>query len=121
VAIITPSQASLPAVAAQVEYVRAAREGVLDLRHALAELHERFEVRTVLCEGGPHLNSHLLAAGLVDELFLTLSPKLAGGDPAGGDALRIVAGPALESPVELELVGLLENGSQLFVRYGVRA
>jgi riboflavin biosynthesis pyrimidine reductase len=100
--------------------VRAARAGVLDLGQALAELRERFEVRTLLCEGGPHLNSHLLAAGLVDELCLTLSPKLAG-DPAGGEALRIVAGPALDTPVELELVGLVESGSQLFVRYGVRA
>jgi riboflavin-specific deaminase-like protein len=121
VVIITPSPDSLAGVAAQVEYVRAAHEGMLDLGRALAELHERFEVRTLLCEGGPHLNSHLLAAGLVDELFLTLSPKLAGGDPATGEALRIIAGPALDTPMELELVGLLESGSQLFVRYGVRA
>jgi riboflavin-specific deaminase-like protein len=79
VVIVTPSAASLPASAANVDYVRAAHEGRLDLPAALAELRERFAVRTLLCEGGPHLNSELLLAGLVDELFLSLSPKLAGG------------------------------------------
>ncbi|TMM16151.1 MAG: pyrimidine reductase family protein [Actinobacteria bacterium] len=121
VAIITASPASLTGAAAQIEYVRAERHGSLDLPRALAELHERFAVRSLLCEGGPHLNSHLLAAALVDELLLTLSPKLAGGDPPSGESLRIVAGPALDAPVELELVGLLESGSQLFLRYRVCA
>jgi len=121
VAIITRSPASVTGAAARVEYVRAEHDGTLDLRRALAELRERFAVRSLLCEGGPHLNSHLLAARLVDELFLTLSPKLAGGDPPNGESLRIVAGAALEPPVELELVGLLESGGQLFMRYGVCA
>ncbi len=97
VVIVTQSAASLPAgaMAATVDYVRAARDGQLDLPAALAELRARFEVRTLLCEGGPHLNAQLLAAGLVDELFLSLSPLLAGGDPpAGGEALRILAGPS---------------------------
>jgi riboflavin-specific deaminase-like protein len=122
VVIITSSLASLDGVAAQVQYVRAERQGMVDLSAALAELHDRCGVRLLLCEGGPHLNAHLLAAGLVDELFLTLAPKLAGGDgPVGGEALRIVAGPALEPPVELELVGVLQSDSELFLRYGVRA
>src|SRR5207245_1884801 len=106
---------------AQLEYVRAERHGTLDLKRALAEVRERFEVRSLLCEGGPHLNAHLLAAGLVDELFLTLSPKLAGGDPMSGESLRIIAGPDLDAPVELDLRGVLEHDSQLFLRYGVRA
>jgi riboflavin biosynthesis pyrimidine reductase len=121
VAIITSSEASLPACAARVEYIRCMRDGLLDLPAALAALRERFGVRTLLCEGGPHLNSHLFAAGLVDELFLTVAPMLAGADPADGEALRILAGPALEQPVELELRAVLESESQLFLRYGVRA
>src|ERR1035441_9369224 len=40
--------------------------------------------------GGPPLRPRLLAAGLLDELFLCLAPKLAGGEPAGGEALRIL-------------------------------
>jgi riboflavin biosynthesis pyrimidine reductase len=121
VAIITSSQASIPGAQAKLEYVRAERGGKVDLSGALRELHERFAVALLLCEGGPHLNSHLLAAGLVDELLLTLSAKLAGGDPTGGEALRIVAGPELDAPVELELSELLASGSQLFLRYRVRA
>src|SRR5439155_764044 len=80
--------------AARIEYIRCVRDGLLDLPASLAALHDRFAVRTLLCEGGPHLNSHLLAEGLVDELFLTVAPKVAGGDPASGESLRIVAGPA---------------------------
>ncbi len=120
VAILTASEASLLGCAAHIEYVRTAREGRLDLPAALEELAVRFGVRTVLCEGGPHLNGQLLEAGLVDELFLSLSPLLAGGD-ATGEALRILAGVDLDPPVALELLGVLESESHLFLRYGVRA
>jgi riboflavin-specific deaminase-like protein len=119
VAILTPSHASLPQSAAAAEYVRVAHEGLLDLPAALAELHGRLGVRTMLCEGGPHLNAQLLAAGLVDELFLSLAPKLAGGD-ALSESLRILSGPELDPPVELELLAVLESESSLLLRYGVR-
>jgi riboflavin-specific deaminase-like protein len=119
VAILTSSAASLPECAAHVDYVRAAHDGLLDLPAALAELHTRFAVNTLLCEGGPHLNAQLLAAGLVDELFLCLSPRLAGGDPVAGEALRIVAGVKLDPLVELRLLGVLESDSHLFLRYGL--
>ena len=121
VVIVTSSQASLPPSGAQIEYVRAERDGLIDLPAALAELHDRFGVRTLLCEGGPHLNSQLLAAGLVDELFLSVSPKLAGEQPDGLPPLRILAGAEFDPPVELELLGARESGSELFLSYGVRA
>ncbi len=120
VVILTSSAASLTGTSAQIEYVRAERDGQLDLRLAMRELSERFGVRTLLCEGGPHLNAELLAAGLVDELFLSLAPKLTGGEDVTGEALRIIAGVAFEQPLELELLGALENDSHLFLRYGVR-
>jgi riboflavin-specific deaminase-like protein len=142
VAILTPSTAGelngYPAPpAACVEYVRAARGGQLDLRAALAELRARLGVRTVLCEGGPHLSGQLFAAGLIDELFLSLAPKLAGGgaaegrgggsdggagSPAGSGAAahpRILSGPELQPPVELELLGALESESHLLLHYRV--
>ncbi len=121
VVILTPSSASLADSAAQVDYIRAERAGHLDLPAAVAELGERFGVRTLLCEGGPHLNTELLLAGLVDELFLSLSPKLAGGEDGTGEALRILAGAEFKKPVELELLSAQESGSHLFLRYGVRA
>jgi riboflavin biosynthesis pyrimidine reductase len=124
VVILTPSAASLPGCAAEVHYVRAERDGLLDLPKAFAELRERFAVRTLLCEGGPHLNAQLLEAGLVDELFLSLAPTLAGGDPdenpAHPEALRIIAGSELSPPVEMELLSALESASHLFLRYRVK-
>ena len=121
VVILTPSAASVTGAAAQIEYVRAERDGRLDLPRALAELSERFSVRTLLCEGGPHLNGELLQAGLVDELFLSLSPKLAGGEETTGESLRIIAGAEFEQPLELELLGVLEHESHLFLRYAASA
>jgi riboflavin biosynthesis pyrimidine reductase len=127
VAIVTSSAASLPRTdggahiadgGAHIEYVRSTHEGLLDLPGAMAELRERLQIRTVLCEGGPHTNSQLLADGLVDELFLSLSPKLAGGD-ATDEALRIVAGPTVDPPLELELLSAFEHESHLFLRYRV--
>jgi 5-amino-6-(5-phosphoribosylamino)uracil reductase len=132
VAILTASPASLPAACrARIEYVRCglaagAGGGRLDLAAAMRELRARFGVRTLLCEGGPHLNAHLLAAGLVDELFLSLAPALAGGDAgggsggdAGGGSLRIVSGVDLDPPVAMELVSAHEHESHLFLRYKI--
>ena len=70
-------------------------------------------VRALLCEGGPRLHAQLIDAGLVDELFVTHAPKLAGGDGPG-----LVTGLAeLERP--LELAWLLEEDGELFARYRV--
>jgi riboflavin biosynthesis pyrimidine reductase len=121
VVVLTPSEASLPETPARVDYVRTAADGAVDLAAALAELRRRHGVELLLCEGGPHLSCQLLAAGLVDELFLSLSPKLAGGDPMDGEALRILAGEELRPPLEMDLMGVLEHDSHLFLRYCVSA
>jgi riboflavin biosynthesis pyrimidine reductase len=120
VVMITASAASLPPCAASVEYVRTPG-GRLDLHAALSELSERFGVQSLLCEGGPHLARELLSEGLLDEMFLCLSPVLAGGEPVGGEALRILAGAELDPAVELELLCVLRHHSHLFLRYGVSA
>jgi riboflavin-specific deaminase-like protein len=71
--------------------------------------------RRVLCEGGPTLNSALFAAGLIDEVFLTIAPKLIGGE----DPLTIVKGPRFPRTILLELRSLVELEGELFLRYGV--
>jgi riboflavin biosynthesis pyrimidine reductase len=121
VVVLTPSPGEIPPTAAQVEYVRTEQDGVLDLGLAFAQLHERYGVGLLLCEGGPHLAGELLAAGLLHELFLTIAPRLAGGDPPAASAPRILAGGELEPTVELALAGVLEADSHLFLRYVVVA
>ena len=111
VVIATGSEGELPGLDGQVEYARIAD----DLPRLMAELLER-GVRSVLCEGGPTLNSFLFAAGLVDELFLTMTPKVVGG----AAALTIVAGRELVEPVELDLVSVAEADGELFTRWRVR-
>ena len=61
------------------ERVVVAGDEQVDLPRALDALAER-GLRQVLCEGGPALLRDLLGAGLLDELCLTWSPLLAGGD-----------------------------------------
>jgi riboflavin biosynthesis pyrimidine reductase len=82
----------------------------VDLAAALDALAERGLVH-VLCEGGPHLFGSLLEADLVDEMCLTLAPKLVG--PGAG---RIVAGPPT-AVRELSLTQILAAGDELFLRY----
>lgn len=78
VVVATPSQASLPPLPAQVEYLRCTDDGGLDLAAVMGELRLRFGVRSLLCEGGPHLARQLLVEQLLDELFLSLSPDCSG-------------------------------------------
>ncbi len=72
--------------------------------------------RSVLLEGGPGLNANVVHAGLLDELCLTLSPRL-----VAGDGPRVLAGAELENPLELALVHLLEDEGFLFCRFAVRS
>jgi riboflavin biosynthesis pyrimidine reductase len=71
-------------------------------------------VRRVLCEGGPTLNAALFEGGLVDEIFLTIAPKLTGGV----DPLTIVKGGAFGT-ILLELRSLIEVEGELFLKYAV--
>jgi riboflavin-specific deaminase-like protein len=110
VVIATSSDATLPG-----EHITHERTGD-DLPLLMARLREQYAVRSILCEGGPTLNSYLLSAGLVDELWLTLNPKLAGG----AAALTIVAGRELVDPLDLEPISVAEGGGDLFTRWRVR-
>jgi riboflavin biosynthesis pyrimidine reductase len=120
VLIITNSTESIGSPGAHVDYVRVAG-APLRLDAALAELSGAYAVRLLLCEGGPRLAGTLLAEGLLDELFLSISPQLASGGAAGASALRIFTSEELDPPARLELLGLLRSGSSLFLRYGVSA
>lgn len=84
----------------------------------LIDLFSRLGARLVLCEGGPHLLADLLAAGFVDELFLTLAPQLLGRS-AAGPRLALVEGHAFAPKAApwATLQGVRRAGSHLFLRY----
>lgn len=65
-----------------------------------------------LTEGGPRLLGQLVAADVLDELCLTVSPML-----SAGDAQRIAGGPSVTVPRRFELASLLEEDGFLFSRY----
>jgi riboflavin biosynthesis pyrimidine reductase len=107
--VFTASEAEPPETAATVEIVR--HEGAVNLREALRHLRQERGIAALLSEGGPHLFAQMQSDGLVDDLFLTIAPKL-----SGGEAPRIIEGP-LPAVDELELAWLLEEGGELFARY----
>jgi riboflavin biosynthesis pyrimidine reductase len=89
-----------------IDCVRAGR-GDVDLAAALAQLDAGF----VQAEGGAHLNGGLAEAGLIDELNLTISPLL-----AGGDGPRVTRG-SVQLARRMHLVHVLEDDGFLFTRY----
>jgi riboflavin biosynthesis pyrimidine reductase len=97
------------AIAAVADVVTVGEQDV-DLAAGLAELRRR-GAGQVLCEGGPRLFGALTAADLVDELCLTVSPLL-----VGGDAGRIAAGPPAP-PREMSLRHILRSEDMLMLRY----
>ena len=74
---------------------------------------------TILIEGGPHLVGDFFAERRLDELFLTLSPQVAGRE-SSIERLGIVAEKifAPEHPLWGRLVSVRRGGSHLFLRYG---
>ncbi len=113
VVVITASAAQLEGCRAQVSYLRPTPGENLDLGTMHSQLRTEHGVRAVLGEGGPTFNASLLPAGLVDKLFLSIAPALAGR--AG--SLSIVGRAPLVKSVGLDLRWLLESKGQLFVRY----
>jgi riboflavin-specific deaminase-like protein len=125
VVIVTESERELEGVRARVDYVRPddapprpedlqERAAMLALAPAMRALRERHGVETILCEGGSLLAGALLREQLVDELFLSLAPKL-----AAGTGPTIVTGPPLNPPAEMELLTAHEAGGHLFLRYRI--
>lgn len=97
------------AVCRKVADVIVAGDDAVDVGPALDALVERGFTR-LLTEGGPTLLAEFAAAGRLDELCLTVSPQL-----VGGDAARIIDGPGLAT--YLRLAHALVDEDFLFLRY----
>lgn len=111
----------LPNLHESVRVTVLAERGHLDPAAILSALHGELDASAVLCEGGPQLFGQLLEADLVDELFLTLAPHVAGrtrAAPRPGFVEGIAYAPS-DTP-RLELRSLRQSGDHLFLRYGVR-
>jgi riboflavin biosynthesis pyrimidine reductase len=110
VVTVASAAAADRARAAEVADVIIAGDDV-DLARAVSALAKRGHTN-VLSEGGPGIAAQLAAAGLLDEVCLTVAPLL-----AAGEARRILDGAALAPPSALELGRVLEADGYLFLGY----
>ena len=113
IVVLTNSDREPPQCEAQLIVERIAGDE-LDLAAGVERLRSAHGVRAMLHEGGPTLLAAMLAPGLVDELFLTISPMLVGGGEPS-----VVEGIALEQPRRMGLISALEHESFLFLRYAI--
>ena len=91
----------------------------LDFAAALRWLRRTWGVQRLLCEGGGELNEALFRAGLVDELHLTICPKIFGGKKAPTIVDGLGAG-TLAKAAPLRLKSARRVGPELFLVYRVR-
>ncbi len=117
--VFTSERADVRRVSALSKYAQVERIGadVVDLAGLLERLRHGFGVERLLVEGGPTLNQRLLERDLVDELFWTVAPKL-----AGGRGLSLLHGPIGPEKIRasLDIVSLFEHQGELFARYRIR-
>jgi riboflavin-specific deaminase-like protein len=91
--------------------------GTVDLRGMLEELRKVHKVKRLVCEGGPTLLRSLLALRLVDEINLTVCPRIFGGAKAPG--LTGVPGDFLPQTIEGRLLKMETIGGECFLRYKI--
>jgi riboflavin biosynthesis pyrimidine reductase len=109
--LYTEADGDAPSRDAQLSLHRFA-PGTLNYPAILAHLHTELGVRGVTCEGGPHLLRELVAQHCLDDLLLTVSPLL-----VGGDALVTLAGPALGELIKLRLQDVYRADDHVFLHY----
>lgn len=101
------------------EAVRVCGRSTLDLAAGLRWLRTSWKVKRLLCEGGAELNFAMIAAGLVDEVHLTICPKILGGRKAptiaDGDGFD-----RLTQAARLVLVSRRRVADELFLTFSVR-
>lgn len=94
-------------------------EEELDFGAALQWLRREWQVKSLLCEGGGEINAALLMAGLVDEIYVTICPKILGGR----NAPTLADGEGVEKVSEaigLKIKSLKRVGDELFLVYRLK-
>jgi riboflavin biosynthesis pyrimidine reductase len=109
--IYTESEDELEARGADL-IVHRSEPGTLSLKQSLEDLRRYFGVNTLVSEGGPTLLHALAAEDLVDDYVITISPLL-----VAGDAPSVLSGGLFSPALEIELAGIWQSGSFLFLHY----
>jgi riboflavin biosynthesis pyrimidine reductase len=106
VMLVIPADA--PPTPAGVSELRVGTGGKVDLAGMIATLADK----VVMVEGGPTLAGTMTGLGLIDEFFLTVSPRVISGSSA-----RVVHGPEAD-PATWDLRhGFVDDEGFLFLRY----
>lgn len=102
---------------ARVLRVPSPSNGRPDLKETLWTLKREHAVERLLVEGGPTLGRALISAGLADELFLTIAPKLIGGSAPES---RTLLDATLQTPQDLRLLSIHLAADEVFLRYAIQ-
>ncbi|MEP6671057.1 MAG: RibD family protein [Chthoniobacter sp.] len=89
----------------------------VDLAAMLTTLRTEYAVKRLVCEGGSQVFRALLLAGLIDELHLTLAPRIFGGRAA--PTLTSLAGDYLPQSTNLRLRSMEVVAGECFLRYAI--
>jgi riboflavin-specific deaminase-like protein len=114
------SKAKLRYLRSLADDVRVCGKREINFAAALCWLREKWNVRRLLCEGGGELNDALFRAGLVDELHLTICPKVFGG----GEAPTIADGKGfgrLTEAAPLQIRSFNQVGNEVFAVFRRKA
>ncbi|WP_082948210.1 pyrimidine reductase family protein [Mycobacterium sp. 852014-52450_SCH5900713] len=93
-------------------HVLVAGEESVDVARAVGRLRAR-GLHRILCEGGPTVLDELVEADAVDEICVTLAPKLAASQPVG----QRLTPSSLPAPVTMRLEHALACDGYLFLKY----
>jgi len=107
------SEKKLKQLRAVADEVKICGETEIDFQAALRWLREKWKVKRLLCEGGGELNDSMFRAGLVDEVHLTICPKIFGGRQAPTIADGLGA-ESLAQTVEFRCTSARQINGELF-------
>lgn len=105
---------------AAVRVITVARSGAIDGAAIVAALQREMDATHVLCEGGPSLMGTLVRARSLSELFITVSPRLAGRDGVR-ERRGLIDGwaPGPDSLVRATLLSVRRSGDHVLLRYSL--
>jgi riboflavin-specific deaminase-like protein len=98
--------------------LRLADAEMVDLREMMLTLRRDYDVRRLHCEGGGEIFRSLAEADLVDEIFLTVCPRVFGGVLT--PTLTGTPGPFLPASVRAEMREMEVHADECYLRYVVR-